>query len=163
MMKARSLVERLRIAACCVILFAGCKEKSPTPQEKSLPSKAAEPAAPPVAEEKVSGPVKQAVVVLRVVYGALKPRDLAGVIVKTEPGTAAPEAQGTCVVALMQGYSEAELRNAEYRYRVFVSQSPDIGDDSSSNHPATLLSFDPKTEIGVFALARNATTSAQLE
>ncbi len=151
------------VIASVVLIFAGCKDKKPgaenTAQAPTAPAVAGASATPP-AEAKGKSPgeadkglpvpisVKQATVMVRVIFGALEPQDFIGAVLQTDAQLDSSSVRR--FIALVPGYTEDQLRNASCRFRVFVTTNPRFASDASS-YPAALIAYDPKLEMGVFA------------
>ena len=154
---------KVGVIASIVLILAGCKDKKPgsenTTQAPTGPAVAA-PSATPPAQGKAKAPeeaekglpvpisVKQATVMVRVIYGALEPRDFIGAVLQTDPQLDSSSIRR--FIALLPGYTEDQLRNAACRFRVFVTTNPRFANDASS-YSAALIAYDAKLEMGVFA------------
>ena len=128
-------------------------EKLPTP---APPNKTA--IWPKVTPEEMSSTV-----IVRIVAGGIPPKSYPGAILHRDEVKDIPSLQGTkrCVLAVLSGWNEDQLRNRGCRIFVNRNRTDNAGNIESAGHPAQLLQLDKET--GLAALLYVESFDATLE
>lgn len=151
-----------------LVLMCGCDRKSPTtdrpppiePERASSASDAA--AASPRAaatKEQIGSSVR-----VRVIAGALPVKNVTGAILDRQelPAAEAFFDQHRCVIALLEGWTEAQLRSEQAKILIFRNLPDERGQTGSHGYPGKLLQFDEKSGIALFSYFQGFSANTDL-
>ena len=153
----------LPVLACVVVCLLGCKEQKDAraPQASPEPAPAASVSAPtPAPTAPMPHVVKKAApeqigstLRVRMIRSGLPPKDCTAALMRSDefPETAAVQGGNRCLLTLLRGWTEAQLRAPESRFFVFRNQADNDGEPRAASHPARLLQYDEAS--GVAALS----------
>lgn len=156
------------IIAGLLIFMCGCDRKAPTtdapPPVKPEPPASTLPTTPTKARVVATKEQIGSCVRVRVIAGALPVKNVTGAILSRQELPAAENFfdQNRCVVAQLNGWTEAQLRSDQARILIFRNLPDAQGQLGSNLYPGKLLQFDEKSGIALITFFQGFSATTDL-